>query len=129
MSEKRKLGRSILVRLSDDLHSRIDSAARSANQSTAAWLRTVAADRLPAQAPMDRVRSPRRTPPPSLSDSEAALKSLVRESGRVGGAVIQLCKCLREQQRIEHAEAERVLRDVRQMSEEARALLRKIGVP
>lgn len=128
VSEKTNLNRAILVRLSDDLHARVDAAAIASNQSTAAWVRVAVADALCAQVPIDRKRSPRRSPRPDLSSAEAEMKALVRALGRSGGALVQVCKSLREGHRPEHAGAEQVLRDVRAAAQDARAFVRKIGL-
>jgi hypothetical protein len=128
VSEKRNLNHALLVRLSDDLHARVDAAAAAAHQSSAAWARTILANELRARAPIDRRRSPPRAPRPDLSSSEAWIKAIVRELGRTGGAVVQLCKSLREGQHSEHAIAESVLQDVRVVTEEVRRFLRKIGL-
>lgn len=128
MSEKRNLSHAILVRLSDDLHARVDAAAAAANRSSAAWARITLANELRARAPIDRKRSPRRAPRPDLSSSEALMKAIVRELGRTGGALVQVCKILREGHCPEHANAELVLHDVRAVTEEVCVFLRKVGL-
>jgi hypothetical protein len=128
VSEKRNLNHALLIRLSDDLHARVDAAATTANQSAAAWARITLANELRARAPIDRRRSPRRGPRPDLSSSEAEMKAIVRQLGRTGGSLVLLCKSLREGHSTEHGNAELVLQDVRAVTEEVRALLRKIGL-
>jgi hypothetical protein len=129
MSEKRALRRSLLLRLSDELYARVDAAALNTQQSAAGWVRVLVADALRARAPVDRKRSPRRIDRPELSCAEAEMKAVVRALGTVGGAIVQLCKVLREADILDHhSSAEQVLLEVRGATEEARKLVRKIGI-
>ena len=126
VSEKRRLDRSLLLRLSDDLADCVDAAATAANMSSAGWVRTLLADRLLTGAIIDRKPSPRRAARPELTAAEAEIKSVVRRLGMVGGAAVQLAKALREGRSAEHAAAETVLADLRTVAADTRKLVRRI---
>ena len=125
MSETRRFPRQILVRLSDELATAIDTAAKTRGISSAAWLRTLAAESVAGAVPQDRQRSPRRGPRPDLSAAEEELRRLVRTLGVVGGAAVQLTKALREGGHPEHGEAERTLKALKRAAGETANLVWK----
>lgn len=121
-TETRRMQSAVLVRMPGPLAEAVESTAKARGLSSAAWLRGVAADL--ADAPADTARpSPPKRDRVTVSEDLAEVSRMAAIVERNNGAVVQLCKSLRERGDVLHADAEAVLADLRRVAAELHDLV------
>lgn len=119
MEQNENNGRTaIFLRLAPPLAPALDAAAAADGLSRAGWVRRLIAAGLTtrgdiASEPVSLPPSPPRRSSVIPPDDLVAVGQLAAAVGRTGGAVVQLCRALRENGHAAHAEAEAVLADLR----------------
>lgn len=103
------------VRLSAPLSDALAAAAAADNMSRAGWARIRIADALATRgAPRSQLPpSPPRRPPVIPPADLAAVSRLSADLSRVGGALVQFCKVMRQSGHPAYADAESTLAELR----------------
>uniref|UniRef100_A0A9E7ZLL7 Uncharacterized protein n=1 Tax=Bosea sp. NBC_00436 TaxID=2969620 RepID=A0A9E7ZLL7_9HYPH len=125
--QNKNIPRSVYIRLPPQLAVALDAAASEADLSRAGWVRRELARALPegselVSLPPSPPRRPAVIPPADLAE----VSRLSAAIARTGGAVVQLCKHLRETGHVAHADAEAVLADLRSAQVEVACLVQRI---
>lgn len=120
--------RSVYVRLQPGVAARLDAAASEAELSRAGWVRREIVRALPegSEAASLPPSPPRRPITIPLADL-AELSRLSAAISRTGGAVIQLCRVLREGSESFHADAEATLAELRAVQAEIGRLVVRLS--
>lgn len=106
--------RSVYIRLQPGIAARLDAAASEAELSRAGWVRREIVRALPeGSEAISLPPSPPRRPTTIPADELVEVSRLSAAISRTGGAVVQLCRALREGCHPFHDDAERVLADLR----------------
>lgn len=125
------LGRAVFLRLSPQLAAALDAAAAEAPLSRAGWVRRAVVEALATRGDIGGIELPPSPPrraavvPP---DDLVAVGQLTAAVGRTGGAVVQLCRALRENGHAAHAAAEAVLADLRATQRDLAAVIERLSV-
>lgn len=120
--------RRMTIRLPPDAVSTIMVVAGAADLSVSAWVRATLLRALPA----GNVRSSLPPSPPQRrhvpADDLAAVSKLAADLSRIGGALVQTTKALRETAHPSHIDAETVLGEVRQVQRQLSNLIATMSV-
>lgn len=111
----------VLVRMPEPLAEAVHASAQARNLSAASWLRGLAADLV--DVPAEVRPSPPRRDRVTVSEDLAEVSRMAAIVERNNGAVVQLCKALRERGDVLHADAEAVLADLRRVAAELHDLV------
>lgn len=105
----------VFVRLDRSLFAALDVAAADADLSRAGWTRREIARALPNRSDISSLlpSSPPRRQMVIPGEDLAAVSRLSAALSHTGGAVVQLCRALRETGHANHAHAEAVLAELR----------------
>lgn len=128
MERSINMSRSVYIRLPPGIAARLDAAASRAELSRAGWVRREIARALPqdseaASLPPSPPRRPIAIPPTDL----AKVSRLSASLSRTGGAVVQLCRVLREGGDAVHADAEATLAELRAVQAEVGRLVVRLS--
>lgn len=117
----------VYIRLDHRLSQALDRAAQGCDLSRAGWVRQQIVRGLPTHSDIGSLPpSPPRRPAVIPAEDLATVSKLTATLGQTGGAVVQLCRELRQHGHVAHSDAEKVLADLRSVQAHMTRLVHRL---
>ncbi len=118
----------VCIRLAPDLFASLEAAASRAGLSKAGWVRQEIVRALPNRSEFHSLPpSPPRRPATIPSADLVEVSTLAAAIARTGGALVQLCRVLRETGHAAHTDTENALADLRSVQSDVARLVSRLS--